>query len=108
MDLTITLSTAFVLTAGFTANAGPALQVGGGVRYDWFSVDLELRGVFPSAVWANEVVDPSRPGEPVAFDLSQLSAQLVPCVRFATYFFGPGCLAKLSKWSVPCAVCGSC
>lgn len=56
MDLTVTLSTALVLTAGFTNNVGPALQVGGGLRYDWFSLDLELRGVFPGIAWATEPV----------------------------------------------------
>jgi len=98
MDLTITLSTAFVLTAGFTSNVGPALQLGGGLRYDWFSLDLELRGVFPGTAWALEpvpVVDrlpmhESDPLDPQHFDLSQLSAQLVPCVRFAKYFAGCG------------------
>lgn len=90
MDLTISLSTALLMTAGFTADVGPALQLGAGLRRDWFSIDLELRGVFPGRVWAREAVDPNRATEPVAFDLSQLSAQLVPCVRFASYFAGCG------------------
>jgi hypothetical protein len=90
MDLTITLSTTFLLTAGLTDNTGPALQIAGGLRYNWFSLDLEVRGVFPGTVWAREAVDPTRRTEPVAFDLSQLSAQLVPCVRFATYLAGCG------------------
>ena len=90
MDLTITLSTAFVLTAGFTADVGPAVQLAGGLRYDWFSLDLELRGVFPGRVVASEQLDPNVPRPPRAFDLSQMSAQLVPCARFATYFAGCG------------------
>ena len=90
MDLTVTLSTAFVLTAGFTADVGPAFQVGAGLRRDWFSLDLELRGVLPGRVVASEQLDPSNPRSPRPFDLSQLSAQLVPCARFATYFAGCG------------------
>lgn len=90
MDLTISLSTALLMTAGFTADVGPALQLGAGLRRDWFSIDLELRGVFPGRVWAREAVDPNRATRPKAFDLSQLSAQLVPCVRFATYLAGCG------------------
>ncbi len=90
MDLTITLSTAFVLTAGFTADVGPAVQLAGGLRYDWFSLDLELRGVFPGRVVASEQLDPNVPRTPRPFDLSQMSAQLVPCARFATYFAGCG------------------
>jgi hypothetical protein len=54
MDLTLTLSTAFLATAGFTADVGPALQIAGGLRRDWFSFDLEARVVFPSKVYARE------------------------------------------------------
>jgi len=90
MDLTVTLSTAFVLTAGLTANVGPAVQLAGGLRRDWFALDLELRGVFPGTVVASEQLDPSNPRSPRPFDLSQLSAQLVPCAHFATYFAACG------------------
>lgn len=98
MDLTITLSTAVLMTAGFTANVGPALQLGAGLRHDWFSLDLELRGVFPGIAWARDPIPledrlPGHESDPLVpqyFDLSQLSAQLVPCVRFATYFAGCG------------------
>jgi hypothetical protein len=90
MDLAITASAAFLMTAGLTANVGPALQIGGGLRYDWLSLDLELRSVFPSLAHAREAVDPSKATVPTAFDLSQLSAELVPCLRFATYFAGCG------------------
>ena len=98
MDLTVTLSTAFVLTAGFTADVGPAFQIGAGLRHDWFSLDLELRGVLPGTVWAREPLPledrlpghESDPLDPQYFDLGQLSAQLVPCVRFAKYFAGCG------------------
>ncbi|MBK8255735.1 MAG: hypothetical protein IPK82_24095 [Polyangiaceae bacterium] len=90
MDLTITLSTALLMTAGFSADVGPALQIGGGIRRDWFSLDLELRGVFPARAVASDQLNAAIPREPREFDLSQLSAQLVPCVRFATYLAGCG------------------
>jgi len=98
MDLTVTLNTALLLTAGFTADVGPAVQLGAGLRRDWFSIDLEVRGVFPAKTWAAEPLPledrlpghESDPLEPHPFDLSQLSAQLVPCVRFASYFAGCG------------------
>ncbi|MBK8254936.1 MAG: hypothetical protein IPK82_20050 [Polyangiaceae bacterium] len=90
MDLTLTLSTAVLMTAGFTADVGPAVQLAGGLRYQWFSVDLELRGVFPGRAETNQQLDPTAPRPPKAFDLSQLSAQFVPCAHFATYFAGCG------------------
>ncbi|MEZ4297016.1 MAG: hypothetical protein R3B70_18770 [Polyangiaceae bacterium] len=88
MDLTVTVSAAVLMTAGFSADVGPALQLAGGVRYEWFSVDLELRGVFPARAVAFDQLVPEQPRTPVEFDLSQLSAQLVPCGHFATYFAG--------------------
>lgn len=90
MDLTIALHTAFVLTAGFSDNVGPGLQIGGSARHDWdnwgLSLGLEMRGLFPAGVVAREVRN-TKPGEvpfpPKPFDVSQLTAQLVPCVHFA-------------------------
>ena len=94
MDLTVALHTAFLLTAGFSNNVGPALQIGADARRDWdtwgLSLALELRGVFPGTMWATEPVDPSKATEPHPFDLSQLGAQLVPCVRFAKYLAACG------------------
>jgi len=90
MDLTITLSAAALLTAGFTADVGPGVQISAGLRRDWFSIDLEARGVFPGKAWASAPILPTKATNPQHFDLSQLSAQLVPCVRFATYFAGCG------------------
>ena len=92
MDLTIALSASALMTAGFTADVGPAFQIGAEARYeDWFSLGLEVRGVLPSKVYARELYDPT-----IAYsserqvDVSQLSALLVPCIRFATYFAGCG------------------
>jgi hypothetical protein len=92
MDVTIALSASALITAGYTANVGPAFQIGGQVRGSRFSLGLELRGVLPGVVYARERADPKSQVNPtpVAFDLSQLSALLVPCVRFATYFSGCG------------------
>jgi hypothetical protein len=95
MDLTIALHTAFVLTAGFSDNVGPALQIGASARHDWdnwgLSLGLEMRGIFPAGVVAREVRN-TKPGEtplpPAPFDVSQLAAQLVPCAHFAKYLAG--------------------
>lgn len=97
MDLTVTLSTAFVLTAGLTDNVGPAVQIGASARRDWdtwgISLGLEFRGVFPAVAVARELVDVDpmqTPPQPAPFDVSQLGAQLVPCVHFAKYLAGCG------------------
>jgi hypothetical protein len=87
MDLTLTLSTAFLATAGFTADVGPALQIAGGLRRDWFSFDLEARVVFPSKVYAREPIVPGPTREEME-DVSQVTALAVPCVRFLTYLGG--------------------
>jgi len=90
MDLTIVLSTTVLATAGFTADAGPAVQLGADIRGDWLSLGLELRGVLPGKVYARDVWDPTKESSERSFDVSQLTALLVPCVRFATYFAGCG------------------
>lgn len=91
MDLTIALTASALMTAGFTADVGPAFQLGAEVRRDWFSLGLELRGVLPSKVFARERVDPTQlETRPQELDVSQVAAQLVPCIRFAKYFAGCG------------------
>jgi hypothetical protein len=87
MDLTLTLSSAILMTAGFTADVGPALQIAGGLRRDWFSFDLEARVVFPGKVYAREPIMPG-PTRVEVEDVSQVTALAVPCVRFLTYFGG--------------------
>ncbi|MBK8252631.1 MAG: hypothetical protein IPK82_08175 [Polyangiaceae bacterium] len=86
MDVTISLSTALLMTAGFSADVGPALQIGAGIRRDWFSFELEVRGVFPARAVASEQLNPAVPLSAVSFDISQFGAQSVPCIHFATYF----------------------
>ncbi|MFO0589214.1 MAG: hypothetical protein U0441_16880 [Polyangiaceae bacterium] len=90
MDLTIALTASALMTAGFTADVGPAFQIGAEARYsDWFSLGLEFRGVLPGKVYAREVYDKTNPySSERAFDASQVSALLVPCLRFAKYFAG--------------------
>ena len=44
--------------------------------------------MFPSRAYMRAPVDPSKPSYEVAFDVSQLTGLLVPCVHFATYFAG--------------------
>ncbi len=92
MDLTIALSASALMTAGFTADVGPAFQIGAEARYqDWFSLGLEVRGVLPSVVYAREKVDKTNPyTRPQSFDISQVTALLVPCFRFKTYFAACG------------------
>jgi hypothetical protein len=90
MDLTIGLSTFAIATAGFTANAGPGIQIGVEfLRGDVISIGLDVRGIFPSKVYAREVLDPSLGySRPVEFDLSQFTGALVPCVHWWKYFYG--------------------
>ncbi len=88
MDVTISLGAAVLMTAGFTADVGPGFQLSAGLQREWFSLDLEARGILPSRVFAREPVDPKLATSEVYFDVSQLSALLVPCGRFATYFRG--------------------
>ena len=90
MDLTIALSASALMTAGFTADVGPAFQIGAEARFeDWFALHLEVRGVLPGKVYARERADESIPySRELSFDASQVSALLVPCLRFAKYFAG--------------------
>jgi len=91
MDLAIVVSTTVLVTAGFTADAGPAVQLGAEVRGDWLSLGLELRGVLPGKVYARDRLNPAvNYTSERSVDISQLSGLLVPCVRFAKYFAGCG------------------
>lgn len=88
MDLTIALSASALMTAGFTADVGPAFQIGAEARYqDWFSLGLEVRGVLPSRIYARNVLDKTNPYSSERYlDASQVTALLVPCFRFKVYF----------------------
>ncbi len=92
MDLTIALSASALMTAGFTADVGPAFQIGAEARYeDWFSLGLEVRGVLPSRIYAREVLDKTNPYSSERYlDASQVTALLVPCFRFKVYFAACG------------------
>lgn len=98
MDLTIAISASALMTAGFTADVGPGFQLGAEVRGDVFGLGLELRGVLPGKVYAREPIPPEivrypNPGGatyPQEFDVSQFTALLVPCFRFANLFAACG------------------
>lgn len=83
MDLTYALSVGAFITANLTNNAGPGAWVGGELRSGPFSLGLELRTVFPSAIASEKtptygVMD---------YDFSLYAALLTPCGRYS-YFFG--------------------
>jgi hypothetical protein len=78
------------MTAGLSGNVGPAMQLGADVRGDIISIAIEARLTFPSPTFATNPIDLTQPHRDVEFDLTQLSALLVPCARY--------------KWFVGCAV----
>lgn len=87
MDLTIAVTASALMTVGFTADVGPGLQIGAEARYqEWFSLGLEVRGVLPQRVFARDKVDPTIGySMEQQLDVSQVTAQLVPCLRFTTW-----------------------
>lgn len=92
MDVTIGLSGLVLLTAGLTDNVGPGVGLMADVRYEWFSLGLELRGVFPARTYARTPSfpdDATKKMREVEMDNSQVSAALVPCVRWS-YLLGCG------------------
>ena len=104
MDLAVSLSAAVLMSAGFTADVAPGLQVSAGVRREWFSMDLEVRGFFPSRVYLRQPVDFTKPTYPGEADVSQVTGLLVPCIHFATYFTGCGVVqAGVMLGAVPSA-----
>lgn len=92
MDLTIALNGLVLVTAGYTADAGPGVGIGVDVRGERFSFGMELRAVLPGKVFAREQRFPDRPTRQEQMDVSRLGALLVPCVRFEKYFAGCGVL----------------
>lgn len=80
-----------MMTAGLTADAGPAVSIGADIRNERFSIGLELRFALPGRVYAREPIDPAKPTSERDFDVTQYSALLVPCVRYG-YFVGCGAM----------------
>jgi hypothetical protein len=74
-----------LMTAGFTADVGPGMWIGAELRpTKSFSIDLEVRGVFPAYVVASKPLDPTKPSlSPVKPDVSNVEALLVPCFRYS-------------------------
>lgn len=82
MDLTVGLSTYVMMTSFLSADVGPAVGVAGSVGGEIFSVNTELRFVLPSRAYARERIPGATSSYPQEFDLSQLTALLVPCGRW--------------------------
>jgi hypothetical protein len=78
-----------LMTVGFTANVGPGAYIGAEFRpVKMFSIDLEVRGIFPSYVVASKPIDPTQKASPpVKPDVSSVVAMLVPCFRYS-WFLG--------------------
>lgn len=92
MDVTIGLTGFALLTAGFSANAGPGAGLMADVRGQTLSFGFEVRGIFPSIVYAREPIypdDPTKKTREQELDLSQISVALVPCARWK-YLVGCG------------------
>jgi hypothetical protein len=90
MDLSVSLSTYVMMTAFLSADVGPAVGVAGDVRGEIFGVSAELRVALPSRTYAREPIAGATSTRPADFDLTQITALLVPCARY--------------KWFVGCGV----
>ena len=80
VDITYAISAGALMTANLTSNVGPGAWIGAEGRFGPVSMGLEVRGVFPAPVTV--IQDPRSD-----FDLSSVTAALVPCGRYS-YFFG--------------------
>jgi len=95
VDLAIGLSGFVLMSAGYTANVGLGFQLGAELRSakdesDIFRLGLEIRGLVPGIAYARDRLDPKVLDTiPQELDVSQLSTQLVPCVRWK-YLLGCG------------------
>jgi hypothetical protein len=89
MDLSVGLSTYVMMSAFLSADVAPAVGIGAEVRGEVFGVGAEFRFVLPSRAYARERIPGATSSIPQDFDLSQLSASLVPCGRYK-YFVGCG------------------
>jgi hypothetical protein len=97
MNLSISLSTIVLLTAGFSDNVGPGFGLGlefSGKPPTWvgmgLSIGFEFRGVPPARVTAHEPIDPTKTSTPVELEMGQVSGLVVPCFRFAKYLAACG------------------
>jgi hypothetical protein len=89
MDLSVGLSTYVMMSAFLSADVAPAVGIGGDVRGEVLGIGAEFRFVLPSRTYARERIPGATFNYPQEFDLSQLSANLVPCARYK-YFVGCG------------------
>lgn len=102
MDVTIGLSGLALMTAGFTADAGPGFGIQGDVRGEVFSLGLELRGVLPARTVASNVIPGTVRGtDALEFEISQWTALLMPCARW-TILVGCGVAqGGILMWKTP-------
>lgn len=87
MDLSVGVSTYVMMTAFLSADVGPGLGISGDVRGEYFGVAAEFRVALPSRAYAREPVPGTSSHRPAEFDLTQVTALLVPCGRYK-YFVG--------------------
>lgn len=99
MNVSFFLSAGALVSAGYTADFGPGLIVSAAMQpAPWLSIALEPRLMFPSRAVAQETLDPSRPllGKR-DFDVSNLSAALVPCAHLGLFLV---CGVALVSYSI--------
>ncbi len=82
MDLSVGLNTYVMMTAFLSANVGPAVGIAGEVRGEIFGVSGEFRAALPSRAYSLEPIPGATSSFPTEFDLSQISALVVPCARW--------------------------
>lgn len=82
MNLSLTALAMGIMTVGYTPDVGGGFAVGGEINGEVMSFGFAVRGIFPSHMVARTVIDPTKSSYDVPFDLSQWSAQFVPCARW--------------------------
>jgi hypothetical protein len=83
MKLMFSIGASFLLSTGFADEVAPGFQVETSLRTKVFSVALETRVLIPARTFARDRIDAGNPSAyPEKFDISELAANLVPCVRW--------------------------
>lgn len=90
MDLSVGVSTYVLMSAFLSADVAPGFGIRGEAGGEFFTIGAEFRGVLPSRTFARDPTPgTAAPYRTAEFDLSQLSALIVPCGRYK-YFVGCG------------------
>jgi hypothetical protein len=79
MDLTLAVMAGGLMSAGLTLEVGPGAWLGFEVKRDWFSIGVEVRGMFPAAAQRYFASPPNS-------DFFSFSGLLVPCARWKWLF----------------------